>query len=593
MKLTRFRVQNFRSFVDSGWVACDSVTAIAGVNEAGKSNLLRALWKLNPASKADNRILKNDIPIDRFDAIMDGEKMPIFITAEFHLRPYDKELIKNRFKNCASFDNVRVSRFLSGAYLVEYPVAIDNEYRKALDEFIIKIMPGFVYYSNYGNLDSNVYLPQMLAKFNKNGVNTISKSKQRTIKLLLMYIGITPEMLVCDTPLLAVAKNNQLKLTASQLKEIVEKQAKYKQLFDTAGARLTREFNQWWHQGEYKFEFAFDGGNLTIFVTDKNGIRAPLDDRSVGIQWFLSFFLVFTLESQFFLSNTVMLLDESGATLHGLAQQDLVVFFDELAKTNQIIYSTHSSFMLPPEHLDRTKVVYKDKKGHSLVSSDMTFVEENRTSEAAIVPVSTAVNMQVSATVLKDSVPLIAMDSAVEIYLNCFKNYLIETGQLNSTMLKSPLIVLTSTPDGAEGTAQILAKQNILPCVLIEENIATYKVVPKLKLSFGAQSKKIILLKDSLGVSTIEDLIPFEVWGECCGEFFGQVFGNDFILKRNLPFLEQLTMADKIRALPHDFRVILANKVCAYVDTHIKDRGLRGAGKSWARLFEIIYNSYK
>lgn len=593
MKLTRFRVQNFRSFVDSGWIACDSVTAIAGVNEAGKSNLLRALWKLNPSSKADNKILKNDIPIDRFDEIMDGEKLPIFITAEFHLRPYDKELIRNKFKSCASFDNVRVSRYLSGQYLVEYPVAIAGEFRKALDEFVIKIMPGFVYYSNYGNLDSNVYLPQMLAKFNKNGVNTISKTKQRTIKLLLMYIGITPEMLICDTGMLATATNNQLKLTASQLQTIVEKQAKYQKLFDEAGVRLTREFNQWWRQGEYKFEFAFSGGNLTIFVTDKNGIKAPLDDRSVGIQWFLSFFLVFSLESQLFLNNTVMLLDESGATLHGLAQKDLVVFFDELAKTNQIIYSTHSSFMLPAEHLDRTRVVYKDKKGHSLVSSDMTFVEENRSSEAAIVPVSTAVNMQVSSVVLKDSLPLIAMDSAVEVYLSCFKNYFIETGQISSEMIKMPLLVLISTPDGAEGTAQILAKQNILPCVLVEESFHTYKIVPKLKSSFGAQSNKVIVLKEIIGINTIEDLIPYEIFNESCGEMFKHYFGDGFELKRNLPFVEQISMADVIKKLPADFRITIAKNVSSFINAHCKDKNLRGAGKNWLRLYELIYSNYK
>ena len=592
MKLTRFRVQNFRSFVDSGWITCDSVTAIAGVNEAGKSNLLRALWKLNPATRADNKILKNDIPIDRFDEIMDGEKLPIFISAEFRLRPYDKELIKNKFRNCVSFDNVRVSRFLSGEYLVEYPVNVPNEYRKSLDDFVIKIMPGFVYYSNYGNLDSNIYLPQMLAKFNKSGVNTISKSKQRTIKLLLMYIGITPEMLVCDTPLLAAASQNQLKLTAVQLKEIVEKQAKYQKLFDEASVRLTKEFNQWWHQGEYKFEFAFDGGNLTIFVTDKNGIRAPLDDRSVGIQWFLSFFLVFSLESQFFLTNTVMLLDESGATLHGLAQQDLVVFFDELAKTNQIIYSTHSSFMLPAEHLDRTRVVYKDKKGHSLVSSDMTFTDENCTSRAAIVPVSTAVNMQVSTTVLRNSLPVITMDTAVENYLNCFKNYFIEAGQLNSQMIKSPLLVLTSTPDGAEGTARILEKQNILPCVIAEECYNTYKIVPKLKISFGKQSNKIVVLKECMGINTIEDLIPYDIFNECCADFFVDNFGRDFALRQNLPFLEQLTMADKVKNLPNDFRAVIANKTCEYIAKHYKDKSLRSASRNWFKLFEIIYNNY-
>lgn len=50
MKLVKFRVLNFRSIKDSTWIDCSNVTNIIGVNEAGKSNALLALWKLNPAS---------------------------------------------------------------------------------------------------------------------------------------------------------------------------------------------------------------------------------------------------------------------------------------------------------------------------------------------------------------------------------------------------------------------------------------------------------------------------------------------------------------------------------------------------------------
>lgn len=49
MKLTKYRVTKFRSVQDSNWIDCDNVTTLVGVNESGKSNLLLALWKLNPA----------------------------------------------------------------------------------------------------------------------------------------------------------------------------------------------------------------------------------------------------------------------------------------------------------------------------------------------------------------------------------------------------------------------------------------------------------------------------------------------------------------------------------------------------------------
>lgn len=48
MTLKRFRVTNFRSIMDSGWIDCDDVTSLVGINEAGKSNVILALWKLRP-----------------------------------------------------------------------------------------------------------------------------------------------------------------------------------------------------------------------------------------------------------------------------------------------------------------------------------------------------------------------------------------------------------------------------------------------------------------------------------------------------------------------------------------------------------------
>lgn len=39
MKLTRFRIKNFRSIEDSTWVDVNNITNIIGVNESGKSNI--------------------------------------------------------------------------------------------------------------------------------------------------------------------------------------------------------------------------------------------------------------------------------------------------------------------------------------------------------------------------------------------------------------------------------------------------------------------------------------------------------------------------------------------------------------------------
>lgn len=49
MKLVQFRVTDFRSVGDSGWIDAHDVTTLIGTNESGKTNLLLPLWKLNPA----------------------------------------------------------------------------------------------------------------------------------------------------------------------------------------------------------------------------------------------------------------------------------------------------------------------------------------------------------------------------------------------------------------------------------------------------------------------------------------------------------------------------------------------------------------
>ena len=61
--------------------------------------------------------------------------------------------------------------------------------------------------------------------------------------------------------------------------------------------------------------------------------------------------------------GTVLLLDEEGLTLHPLVQRDFANFFALLAKENQIINTTHSSFIIAPKNINQCRVVYADKKG--------------------------------------------------------------------------------------------------------------------------------------------------------------------------------------------------------------------------------------
>ncbi len=123
MNLFRFRVTNFRSVEDSGWIDTDSITALIGTNESGKTNLLLPLWKLNPAKDGEiNSLL--DYPRKRYNEIRVSDTKPIFIEADFQLDEHLSEDVSHmtgfpKEQLCVT----RVARNYSGEHLVTFPEA--------------------------------------------------------------------------------------------------------------------------------------------------------------------------------------------------------------------------------------------------------------------------------------------------------------------------------------------------------------------------------------------------------------------------------------------------------------------------------------
>lgn len=88
MKATRFRVQNFRNIDDSGWITLERVTAFVGRNESGKTSLLKALHKFNPAT-TEPYDAQREFPRDRYTSDYvssgsDGKDLPV-CSVEFEI----------------------------------------------------------------------------------------------------------------------------------------------------------------------------------------------------------------------------------------------------------------------------------------------------------------------------------------------------------------------------------------------------------------------------------------------------------------------------------------------------------------------------
>jgi len=86
-------------------------------------------------------------------------------------------------------------------------------------------------------------------------------------------------------------------------------------------------------------------------------LTLPFSERSAGFVWFFSFLVKFAQVSKDD-GGLILLLDEPGPTLHGKAQADFLRYFTEkLVPKHQVIYSTHSPFMVPADRLDLVNIV--------------------------------------------------------------------------------------------------------------------------------------------------------------------------------------------------------------------------------------------
>lgn len=116
---------------------------------------------------------------------------------------------------------------------------------------------------------------------------------------------------------------------------------------------------------------------LNFRVEDrKHDFTNNFSRRSSGYRWFFSFLAAFSeFESRG--EDVVILLDEPGLTLHAKAQRDFLRFINErLAPAGQVIYTTHSPFMV--DQIERVRVV--EDRGEdigSVTSSDALEVGED------------------------------------------------------------------------------------------------------------------------------------------------------------------------------------------------------------------------
>ena len=237
--------------------------------------------------------------------------------------------------------------------------------REGIREQLKAKVPPFVYYSSYFNVRPRIHLDQLATR---EEANDLDMALDFGNLQLLKFLGFSARELSdmdsnpptkghnYDTN---VAEQERFK---AELEAHERRVAERKKALFAAGQRLTQEIRRVWNDDTITLRLEVDRQYLQTIVEDSSGVQVELDQRSDGFRWLVSFFVVFHAQAGDNLRDAVLLLDEPGLSLHALKQQEFRKTVSRLAEGNQIIYTTHSPFMVGSDELDLVRIVELDRE---------------------------------------------------------------------------------------------------------------------------------------------------------------------------------------------------------------------------------------
>lgn len=150
----------------------------------------------------------------------------------------------------------------------------------------------------------------------------------------------------------------------------------------------------------------------------KTRVSLPLQNRSKGFNWFFSFLVWFNKIQADSNSKYILLLDEPGLNLHATAQADLLRFLESLVDRYQVIYTTHSPFMVETTKLNRVRTVFSDSES-SIVSDSIQQKDPN-----TLFPLQAALGYDVAQNLFISKKNLLVEGVSDLLYLTTISEYL-------------------------------------------------------------------------------------------------------------------------------------------------------------------------
>ena len=224
----------------------------------------------------------------------------------------------------------------------------------ALENFIAnQLHPRFVYFSDYKKIYGNINLNEYLREEKRERGESIEYieefDKAETVRNLF-YLA---------------------ELNINELDDVKDSPSKCIKLLNTASNRLTKRLNPAWKGDPIHVDLRYNPGNImSVVISDvhRDGTitnTGLLNRRAEGFKWTFSFIVNFAAETQRAeLKEAILLLDEPARNLHPTQQMGISDLLKNLSGSNQVLYATHSPFMIFDYTPGNLLVVELDKRKH-------------------------------------------------------------------------------------------------------------------------------------------------------------------------------------------------------------------------------------
>ncbi len=130
---------------------------------------------------------------------------------------------------------------------------------------------------------------------------------------------------------------------------------------------------KWWSQDQrFRLAIAVRDYDIVFTIQDRTGSQYSFAERSGGLKYFLSYLVQFLAHTKDRSGAEILLMDEPDAYLSNLGQQDLLRVLQEFttetesAPGGQVVYVTHSPFLIDKNRADRIRVLDKGFGGEGV-----------------------------------------------------------------------------------------------------------------------------------------------------------------------------------------------------------------------------------